>query len=51
MTIDIPHFNTNTTDINKTVIEKNISQFENKKSIEQEKNYVQDILWNKVIKE
>ena len=40
MNFDVPIFDKNTTDINKSVIEKNISQFENKKNIEKEENEV-----------
>lgn len=44
MPFDIPTFNANSTDTNNTVIEKNVSKFENKKSIEEQENEVANII-------
>lgn len=46
MAIDIPHFDTN-----KTVIEKKVSYEKNKNNIEQQTKIVHNILWNKVLEE
>jgi hypothetical protein len=44
MPFDVLTFNMNDTDKNQTVIEKNISQFENKESIKKEEKEVSNII-------